>query len=111
MSETQFFPNAIYPIWFVPDKTPVGCRRRINLKFNIQKTGKLNVFRLNGIESYPAAGENFLENFPRISTPRGASIFQGGGGAVKYPVSTTKNYLIENIRRTRAPLLTKFAAH
>ena len=38
-----------------------------------------DVFRLNGIENYPAAGEIFLENvilkvsdtFPRISTPRG----------------------------------------
>ena len=22
--KTQFFPNAIYPIWFVPDKKPVA---------------------------------------------------------------------------------------
>ena len=38
-----------------------------------------DVFSMNGIENYPAAGENFLENvilkvaqthFPRISTPR-----------------------------------------
>ena len=43
-----------------------------------------DVFSMNGIENYPAAGETFLENvflkvsqthFPRISNPR------GGGGA------------------------------
>ena len=61
-----------------------------------------DVFSMNGIENYPAAGENFLENvilkvsqthFPRISTPRGGhKLFKGGqcppprgGGAVKYP--------------------------
>ena len=61
-----------------------------------------DVFSMNGIENYPAAGENFLENvilkvsqthFPRISTPRGGiNCSRGGnappplgGGAVKYP--------------------------
>ena len=72
-----------------------------------------DVFSMNGIKNYPAAGENFLENvilkvsqthFPRISTPRrgqcppppwlrqgGHKFFKGGGamppprGAVKYP--------------------------
>ena len=59
-----------------------------------------DVFSMNGIENYPAAGEFFLENviltllkvsqthFPRIYIPRGgggqcqggAYIFQGGGG-------------------------------
>ena len=43
-----------------------------------------DVFSMNGIENYPAAGENFLENvilkvsqthFPRISTPRGGISF------------------------------------
>ena len=54
-----------------------------------------DVFSMNGIENYPAAGEIFLENvifkvsqthFPRISTPRGGINFSRGGGAVKYPV-------------------------
>ena len=58
-----------------------------------------DVFIMNGIENYPAAGENFLENvilkvsqthFPRISTPRsgqcpplakGGINFSRGGGA------------------------------
>ena len=60
-----------------------------------------DVFSMNGIENYPAAGEIFLENvilkvsqtyFPRISTPRrgqcpplgfakgGHKFFKGGGG-------------------------------
>ena len=38
MSERQFFPNAIYPIWFVPDKKPVAGEKK--LKFNIQKSDK-----------------------------------------------------------------------
>ena len=52
-----------------------------------------DVIRLNGVENYPAAGENFLENvilkvsqthfskdfYPK-GRPRGAYIFQGGGG-------------------------------
>ena len=39
MSERHnFFPNAIYPIWFVPDKKPVAGETK--LKFNIQKTEK-----------------------------------------------------------------------
>ena len=58
-----------------------------------------DVFSMNGIENYPAAGEFFLENFilkisqthfPKDFYPKGgggAYIFQGGGGggAVKYP--------------------------
>ena len=66
-----------------------------------------DVFSMNGIENYPAAGENFLENvilkvsqthFPRLCTPRrgqcppclrqgggGHTFFKGGGG-VKFPV-------------------------
>ena len=39
------------------------CRRRKNLKFNIQKTDKwkfFDVLSMNGIENYPAAGEIFL---------------------------------------------------
>ena len=58
----------------------------------------LDVFSMNGIENYPAAGEIFLENvilkvsqthFPRISTPRrgqcplwrgGIHFSRGGGG-------------------------------
>ena len=61
-----------------------------------------DVFSMNGIENYPAAGELFLENvilkvsqthFSKDFYPKGggASIFQGGGnapprgGAVKYP--------------------------
>ena len=53
-----------------------------------------NVFSMNGIENYPAAGEFFLENvilkvsqthFPRISTPRRGQCPtltspRGGGG-------------------------------
>ena len=49
-----------------------------------------DVFSTNGIENYPTAGENFLENFilkvsqthfPRISTPRrGINFSRGGGG-------------------------------
>ena len=53
----------MYPIWFVPDKKPVAGEK--NLKFNIQKTDKwkfFDVFSMNGVENYPAAGENFLEN-------------------------------------------------
>ena len=54
-----------------------------------------DVFSMNGIENYPAAGEIFLENvilkvsqthFPRISTPRGGG---GGGGAVSQITSWT----------------------
>ena len=53
----------------------------------------IDVFRLNGIENYPAAGEFFLENvilkvsqthFSKDFYPNarggGAYIFQGGGG-------------------------------
>ena len=74
-----------------------------------------DVFSINGIENYPAEGENFLENvifkvsqthFPRISTPRrgqyphlasprggGINFSSGGqrppsGGGVKYPGRT-----------------------
>ena len=49
-----------------------------------------DVFSINGIENYPAAGENFLENvilkvsqrhtFPRIAIPRGGIHFSRGGG-------------------------------
>ena len=48
-----------------------------------------DVFSMNGIENYPAAGEICLENvilkvsqthFSKDSTPRGVYIFQGGGG-------------------------------
>ena len=71
-----------------------------------------DVFSMNGIENNPASGEIFLENvilkvsqthFLRISIPRGggpmpplglakggAYIFQGGGGAVKYPGNHTR---------------------
>ena len=54
-----------------------------------------DVFSMNGIENYPAAGEIFLENvilkvsqthFPRISTPRRGIHFSRGG--VKYPDRT-----------------------
>ena len=55
-----------------------------------------DVFSMNGIENYPAAGEIFLENvilkvsqthFRKDLYPKGgeAYIFQGGGGAMKYP--------------------------
>ena len=74
-----------------------------------------DVFSMNGIENYPAAGEFFLENvilkvsqthFPNDFYPKGGAnappwLCQGGGinfsrGAVKYPakwygfVSTTE---------------------
>ena len=65
-----------------------------------------DVFSMNGIENYPAAGEIFLENvilkvsqthFRKDLYPKGgAYIFQGGGGnevplggAVKYPASVS----------------------
>ena len=69
-----------------------------------------DVFSMNGIENYPAAGEIFLENviltllkvsqthFPRIYIPRGGqcqgghTFFKGGGGAVKYPGSSCLRY-------------------
>ena len=55
MSERHnFFPNAIYPIWFVPDEKPVAGD--IFLKFNIQKTDKWTFLMF-------LAGEHFLENF------------------------------------------------
>ena len=50
----------------------------------------VDVFSMNGIENYPAAGEIFLENvilkvsqthFLRISTPRGGINFSRGGNA------------------------------
>ena len=102
MSERHNFSLMLY--------TPYGLyltrslsQAKKNLKFNIQKTDKwkfFDVFRLNGIENYAAAGEIFLEKvilkvyrhtFPRISTPRGGIHFsmEGAmpplGGAVKYP--------------------------
>ena len=65
-----------------------------------------DVFSMNGIENYPAAGEFFLENVilkvsqthfskdfypkggggqcPPLASPRGGINFSGGGG-VKYP--------------------------
>ena len=52
------------------------------------------VFRLNGIENYPAAGEIFLEivilrvsrtHFSKDFYPKGAYIFQGGGGGREVP--------------------------
>ena len=61
-----------------------------------------DVFSMNGIENYPAAGEIFLENvilkvsqthFP-LAYPRGGINFSRGampplGGAVKYPGHVT----------------------
>ena len=65
-----------------------------------------DVFSMNGIENYPAAGEFFLENvilkvsqtlfqgflsqggggaMPPLTSPRGAYIFQGGGGGGNAP--------------------------
>ena len=56
-----------------------------------------DVFSMNGIENYPAAGEIFLENvilkvsqthFSKDFYPKGGHTFfkrGGGGGAVKYP--------------------------
>ena len=68
-----------------------------------------DVFRLNGIENYPTAGEKFLENFilkvsqtlfqgfypkggggnapgaPPLASPRGAYNFLGGGGGCEVP--------------------------
>ena len=60
-----------------------------------------DVFIMNGIKNYPAAGEMFLENFilkisqthfsndfyPKggIHFSRGDAPLRGGGGAVKYP--------------------------
>ena len=57
-----------------------------------------DVFSMNGIENYPAAGEIFLENvilkvsqthFPKDLYAKGGHKFfrggGGGGGAVKYP--------------------------
>ena len=61
-----------------------------------------DVFSINGIENYSAAGENFLENvilkvsqthFSKVFYPKGGGghkFFKGGGqcpprGAVKYP--------------------------
>ena len=73
-----------------------------------------DVFSINGIENYPAAGKIFLENvilkvsqtnFPRISIPRGGGGGginfsrggqchpRGGGGAVKYPVFSSNTPL------------------
>ena len=61
------------------------------LKFNIQKSYKWNifdVFSMNGIENYPAAGENFLENvilkvsqtlFQGFLSQGGHTFFKGGG--------------------------------
>ena len=49
----------------------------------------VDVFRLNGIENYPAAGENFLENvilkvslthFSKDFFPKGGIHFSRGGG-------------------------------
>ena len=62
-----------------------------------------DVFIMNGIENYPAAGEFFLENvilkvsqthFSKEFYPKGGGheyfkggcrLLRGGGGAVKYP--------------------------
>ena len=53
-----------------------------------------DVFSMNGIENYPAAGEIFLENvilkvsqthFPKDLYAKGGHTFFKGGGAVKYP--------------------------
>ena len=50
-----------------------------------------DAFRLNGIENYPAAGENFLENvilkvsqthFSKDFYPKGGIHFSMGGGAM-----------------------------
>ena len=65
-----------------------------------------DVFSMNGIVNYPAAGEFFLENvilkvsqtlFQGFLSQGGAYIFQGGGGnapprggAVKYPALYTR---------------------
>ena len=55
-----------------------------------------DVFSMNGIENYPAAGEISLENvilkvsqthFPKDLYPKGGHKFFKGGGAVKYPGS------------------------
>ena len=70
-----------------------------------------DVFSMNGIENYPAAGEIFLENvilkvsqthFPKDLYPKGGPmpppwLCQGGayifqGGAVKYPGFQEINY-------------------
>ena len=52
--------------------TPYGLylTRSLSQAKKIKQMEIFDVFRLNGIENYPAAG-----TFPRISTPRG-----GGGG-------------------------------
>ena len=76
-----------------------------------------DVLGKNGIENYPAAGENILENvilkvsqthFSKDFFPKGRINFQGGampslrlGGAVKYPENYTifhysKRLMFEN---------------
>ena len=57
MSERQFFPNAIYPIWFVPDKKPVAGEKKIDiLHSEVWQIDIFDVFSMNGIGNYPAAG-------------------------------------------------------
>ena len=53
-----YTPNGLY-------LTRSLSQAKKKLKFNIQKSYKwkiFDVFSMNGIENYPAAGENFLEN-------------------------------------------------
>ena len=87
MSESHNFSLMLY--------TPYGLyltrslSQAKKLKFNIQKTVEIfDVFRLNGIEKYPSAGENFLENgilnvsrthFSKDFYPKGGINFSRGG--------------------------------
>ena len=65
-------------MWFVPDKKEI-----------------FDVFSMNGIDNYPAAGEIFLENvilkvsqthFSKDFYPKtGHTFFKGGGGGCEVP--------------------------
>ena len=82
---------------------------------------------MNGIENYPAAGENFLENvilkvsqthFSKDFYPKGGIHFSRGGqcppggGAVKYPVpaKTSIGYKIVSnlIKPDKIPLVLRY---
>ena len=42
--KTQFFPNAIYPTWFVPEKKPVAGEKNWNLTFRSLTNGNIWCF-------------------------------------------------------------------
>ena len=69
MSERQFFHNDIYPIY------GLYLTRSLSQAKKIEKMEIFDVFSMNGIENYPAAGEIFLENvILKVSqTPQGGA--------------------------------------